>query len=194
METHIRTPPLLRFNLRSPSLVHLAAHLLSFSLCISSSTFYFTTFTALFRHSRNSSCAVPFSQTPRFYRSAYLLSKTKMFGAPLVRATLMNNQRRPSISNLPPSSAVHAAIMSNKGSQSKKPMTQESAAAAKPASKYADVDPQMFIDSPFVGGATLSPTSSHVAASRSHTKSTNGSFDLRFFNPSDDPRLFAMHM
>ncbi|CCO30275.1 hypothetical protein RSOLAG1IB_06082 [Rhizoctonia solani AG-1 IB] len=128
-----------------------------------------------------------------------------MFGAPLVRATIMHQQRRPNTSNLPSSSAIRTTVMANLASQSHNGSNQQSngqavnsqsqAAAIKPASKYIDVDPQMFIDSPFVGGATLSPASSHEStASRSKDsgKGKNDSFDLKFFNPSSDPRLFAM--
>lgn len=128
-----------------------------------------------------------------------------MFGAPLVRATVMHHQRRPSGSNLPPSSAIHATIMANVSSQSNKSSTngrttqdQAPLTAAKPVSKYAEMDPQMFIDSPFVGGAILSPTSSaESTASRSSANSkektkTGSSFGLKYFNPSSDPRLLAM--
>jgi hypothetical protein len=64
--------------------------------------------------------------------------------------------------------------------------------AAKPASKYVDMDPQMFIDSPFVGGATLSPTSSYESTSAQPKGNTTSSFNLKYFNPSSDPRLLAM--
>ncbi|CAE6365954.1 unnamed protein product [Rhizoctonia solani] len=127
-----------------------------------------------------------------------------MFGAPLVRATIMQQQRRPSVSNLPASSAIRSAVMANLASQSKHGSNQSSeqvvnsqaqTAAAKPTSKYIDVDPQMFIDSPFVGGATLSPATSYESTTshtRGHEKGKNGSFDLKFFNPSSDPRLLAI--
>ncbi|KAG8721563.1 hypothetical protein FRC09_007699 [Ceratobasidium sp. 395] len=134
----------------------------------------------------------------------------------------MSHQRRPSASNLPPSSAVHAAIMAsaagasayqtNKSNSTSlyhclftpsalKPCyedtgrTQAEPAAAKPVSKYAEVDPQMFIDSPFVGGATLSPmtsTESTSPQSGNKNKTTGSSFSVRYFNPSSDPRLLAM--
>ncbi|CAE6442986.1 unnamed protein product [Rhizoctonia solani] len=127
-----------------------------------------------------------------------------MFGAPLVRATIMQQQRRPNVSNLPTSSAIRTTVMANLASQSQHGSNepngqivniQSEAAATKPASKYVDVDPQMFIDSPFVGGATLSPATSHESTAshaRGPGKGKNGSFSLKFFNPSDDPRLFAM--
>ncbi|KAG8733467.1 hypothetical protein FRC11_006015 [Ceratobasidium sp. 423] len=125
-----------------------------------------------------------------------------MFGAPLVRATVMQQQRRPNVSNMPPNSAIRTTVMANLASQSQRGANrsngqvvnnQAQASAAKPASKYVDVDPQMFIDSPFVGGATLSPATSHEsAASHVRGKGKNGSFDLKFFNPSSDPRLLAM--
>lgn len=130
-----------------------------------------------------------------------------MFGAPLVRATVMHHQRRPSASNLPPSSAIHATIMANVSSQSTKSRTngrvmqdQAPVTAAKPVSKYAEMDPQMFIDSPFVGGAVLSPTTSaESTASRSSASSkekanakAGSSFGLKYFNPSSDPRLLAI--
>ncbi|KAG9120245.1 hypothetical protein FRC07_004341 [Ceratobasidium sp. 392] len=126
-----------------------------------------------------------------------------MFTAPFVRATVMQHQRRPSGSNLPPSSAVHAAIMasaagasayqSNKSSNARAAQSPAEPAAAKPTSKYAEVDPQMFIDSPFVGGATLSPmTSTESTSSQSTSKKSNSSFNVRYFNPSSDPRLLAM--
>lgn len=147
-----------------------------------------------------------------------------MFGAPLVRATVMHHQRRPSASNLPPSSAIHATIMANVSSQSTKSRTSKSTkpmstntlmtfasdgrvmqdqapvTAAKPVSKYAEMDPQMFIDSPFVGGAVLSPTTSaESTASRSSASSkekanakAGSSFGLKYFNPSSDPRLLAI--
>ncbi|KAG8711590.1 hypothetical protein FRC09_020518 [Ceratobasidium sp. 395] len=115
----------------------------------------------------------------------------------------MNHQRRPSASSLPPSSAVHAAIMasaagasayqSNKSSSPGR--TPAEPAAAKPVSKYAEVDPQMFTDSPFVGGATLSPmtsTESTSAQPANKNKTTGSSFNVRYFNPSSDPRLLAM--
>ncbi|CAE6425426.1 unnamed protein product [Rhizoctonia solani] len=125
-----------------------------------------------------------------------------MFGAPLVRATIMQQQRRPNVSNVPSSSAIRTTVMANLASQSQHGANQSNGqvvnsqtqvSAAKPASKYVDVDPQMFIDSPFVGGATLSPATSHGStASHARGKGQNGSFDLKFFNPSSDPRLFAM--
>ncbi|KAJ1303807.1 hypothetical protein OPQ81_008229 [Rhizoctonia solani] len=127
-----------------------------------------------------------------------------MFGAPLVRATIMQQQRRPSVSNSAAGSAIRTTVMANLASQSQQSQAKQSngdlvnsqaqASAAKPASKYVDVDPQMFIDSPFVGGATLLPATSHESATSSHARGRgkNGSFDLKFFNPSNDPRLFAM--
>ncbi|CAE6431720.1 unnamed protein product [Rhizoctonia solani] len=123
-----------------------------------------------------------------------------MFGAPLVRATIMQQQRRPNVSSVPSSAAIRTTVMANLASQSQRETNQSNgqvinnqaqASVAKPASKYVDVDPQMFIDSPFVGGATLSPASSHES-SHARGKGQNGSFDLKFFNPSNDPRLFAM--
>ncbi|CAE6411224.1 unnamed protein product [Rhizoctonia solani] len=119
-----------------------------------------------------------------------------MFGAPLVRATLMQQQRRPAGSNLPSSTAIRTTVMANLASQSQRETHQSNGpqaqtSAAKPVSKYVDVDPMMFIDSPFVGGATLCPTTS-PESSHSRGKGQNGSFDLKFFNPSSDPRLLAM--
>ncbi|KAG9075927.1 hypothetical protein FS749_012342 [Ceratobasidium sp. UAMH 11750] len=120
-----------------------------------------------------------------------------MFTAPLARATVMHHQRRPSASNLPPSSAVHAVIMASaaasvyKSTNGRTAQNQDQSPAAKPTNKHAEVDPQMFIDSPFVGGTTLSPTSSHESTSAQSTKKA-GSFNLKYFNPSSDPRLLAM--
>ncbi|CAE7119199.1 unnamed protein product [Rhizoctonia solani] len=122
-----------------------------------------------------------------------------MFGAPIVRATLMQQQRRPSASHLPAGSTIRTT-MANLASHSQRETNQSTgqsvnnqaqASTAKPVSKCVDVDPQMFIDSPFVGGAILSPATSNES---SHTrgKGKNGSFDLKFFNPSSDPRLLAM--
>ncbi|CAE6528273.1 hypothetical protein RSOLAG22IIIB_13075 [Rhizoctonia solani] len=121
-----------------------------------------------------------------------------MFGAPLVRATIMQQQRRPAGSNLPSGSAIRTTVMANLTSQRETNQSngqlvksQSQASAAKPASTYVDVDPQMFIDSPFVGGATLSPATMQEP-SHARGKGKNGSFDLKFFNPSSDPRLLAM--
>ncbi|QRV81098.1 hypothetical protein RhiJN_09113 [Ceratobasidium sp. AG-Ba] len=116
-----------------------------------------------------------------------------MFGAPLVRATVMHHQRRPSASNLPSSSAVHAAIMatsaSNKSNNGRVAQDTTSAlAASKPKSKYAETDMQMFVDSPFVGGAMLSPESTSTQS----TNKAKPEFNLKYFNPSSDPRLLAM--
>ncbi|CAE6447814.1 hypothetical protein ACGC1H_003350 [Rhizoctonia solani] len=124
-----------------------------------------------------------------------LIHLVDMFGAPLVRATLMQQQRRPTGSNLPSSTAIRTT-MANLASQSQRETHQSNGpqaqtSAAKPASKYVDVDPLMFIDSPFVGGATLCPATSHES-SHSRGNGKNGSFDLKFFNPSSDPRLLAM--
>ncbi|KAG8784760.1 hypothetical protein FRC12_018318 [Ceratobasidium sp. 428] len=113
----------------------------------------------------------------------------------------MSHQRRPSASNLPPGSAVHAAIMASAAGASAYQTnksgrrTPAEPAAAKLVSKYAEVDPQMFIDSPFVGGATLSPMTSTESTSAqpvNKNKNTGSSFNVRYFNPSSDPRLLAM--
>ncbi|CAE6352508.1 unnamed protein product [Rhizoctonia solani] len=123
-----------------------------------------------------------------------------MFGAPLVRATIMQQQRRPAGSNLPSSLAIRTAVVAKLASQSQREANQSNgqlvksqsqASAAKPASTYVDVDPQMFIDSPFVGGATLSPATAHEST-HAKGRGKNASFDLKFFNPSSDPRLLAM--
>lgn len=142
-----------------------------------------------------------------------------MFAPSLVRATMMHQQRRPSVSSLPPSSALHTTIMASFTSQSQRGANRTSmspqstnrflrtnvefpggrvthnhapAATAKIASTHFDVDPQMFIDSPFMGGAMLSPASSHESSARPGNHSRDNSFDLKFFNPSDDPRLLNM--
>ncbi|KAG8793115.1 hypothetical protein FRC12_003841 [Ceratobasidium sp. 428] len=115
----------------------------------------------------------------------------------------MSHQRRPSASNLPPSSVVHAAIMASAAGASayqtnktnNTGRTPAEPAAAKTVSKYAEADPQMFIDSPFVGGATLSPmtsTESTSAQTANKSETAGSAFNVRYFNPSSDPRLLAM--
>ncbi|KAG8738349.1 hypothetical protein FRC10_006956 [Ceratobasidium sp. 414] len=84
-----------------------------------------------------------------------------------------------------------AAASVYKSTNTRTAHNQDQPPAAKPATKYAEVDPQMFIDSPFVGGTTLSPATSHESTPAQSTKKASP-FSLKYFNPSSDPRLLAM--